>query len=332
MGFREDVPLDGFINLTPFASEVLLGQPDAGVRLGGTPSFFGIGTPVSPHQQDEIPIYSQPFRTGGGPAERSTSLELEPWPSVVWDVNGYYRALGVDFRATRKQLLTAYLQLNGQEDEYLTYVFKQLLDPEIRRKYDAAPFGGRFLDLYVMEDLKALARRLADRWHVHPEDVMRSWGFEYEDDASADDLELDGAAEEIPDFGQTTRPRSGQCKDPVDIPQESREDKATPTDHRPKQDEWPYSYYLWKVKLRHCELDIGPIMRRWQEAIASECLRQRVSIRFAVGLTSAGRKEGARFITMSVGGATVAFISADHIDDIDDIAPQVVHRLTHSGI
>lgn len=311
MGFREDVPLDGFIDLTPFASEVLLGQPDAGARFGGTPSFFGMTAPRTREVDDRI--YQLPYRHGHGPVARSTCQEVEPWPSVVWDVNGYYHALGVGYKATRKQLLAAYVRLNGQDDDYLTYVFKQLLDPATRRRYDSAQLGSMFVDRYVEQDLKALARRLAAVRHADPADLLEEWGFEVE-------CPEDGPVEGF--FAED----HAEAKDPVDIPKESGEDLTTAPAEEPEI--WPYSYYLWRIRPRHIALDSDAIARQWQDAIATQCQKLRAVIQFAVGLTGETGEEDEHFQILSVRGTTVVFIELDHLHDMNDIAPQAAHRLT----
>ena len=82
-------------------------------------------------------------------------------PKVIWDVNGYYRSLGFGwpYDPTKKQLRIAYQERNGQDDERLTYHFKQLLDPQIRAEYDAMPLGSRYDDIYVKHENK---KKLSD--------------------------------------------------------------------------------------------------------------------------------------------------------------------------
>lgn len=304
MGFREDVPLDGLLSAMPLMDLLTPARPGQAAS-GGTPSLD--------RAPPEPVLYPSPHRDGGGPLMCSTSLALEPWPSVVWDVNGYYHALGVGHKATRKQLKAAYQRLNGPNDVYLTYVLKQLLNPEVRRKYDAAPFGSRYLDKYVEEELKQRAQALAKRHARDPRDILEEWGFEVERE---EDEPVHGHFSETPSEGG----------DPLDIPQEVREDGTTP-DEEPEPSPWPYSYYLWNLRHRHWSLDFSGVMRSWQAAVAAECHRQGVTAAFAVGLTSEGGN-GARFLTMSVAGSTVVFIVADHADDIDDIAPHAARRLT----
>lgn len=92
---------------------------------------------------------------GHGPLTCSTSRALDRVrPGIVWDANGYYRALGVGPMATRQQLREAYQALDGQRSPYLTYVLKQLLDPETRAKYDATPLGALYIDEYVIAQVR----------------------------------------------------------------------------------------------------------------------------------------------------------------------------------
>lgn len=308
MGFREDIPMDDFARSNPFLANVF--------GVTGTTSSATTFTIASPSPAPDYLFYSEPVSQGYGPVVRSTSQELEVWPGVVWDVNGYYHDLGVGFRATRKQLLAAYMQLNGQESERLTYVFKQLLDPEVRRKYDASPLGTVFIDRYVEDQLKLKAQEMARAWKISAEEILQQWGFEVSYPAESDSVEDEDPAQSPPE-------------EPVDIPQESQEDGAIPPAPKPRV--WPYAYYLWKIRSGQELSDAPGILERWQDAIAAECQRRKATIRFAVGLMGA-RKEGARFLAMSVDGATVVFISADHTHQIEELAPHAAHRLLSSEI
>lgn len=80
----------------------------------------------------------------------STSTALMRWP-IVYDVNGYYAALGVLPSATRRELMAAYRARDGEDDPYLTYVFKQLLNPRTRAQYDAVEPGKILVDRYVLQ-------------------------------------------------------------------------------------------------------------------------------------------------------------------------------------
>ncbi len=93
----------------------------------------------------------RPVRGGGA---FSTSRELATWPGIVWDVNGYYRDLGVPWWAARADIRSAYMQAEGWLSVRLTYVAKQLLNAEVRRVYDACSRDDVFFDQYVMFEMK----------------------------------------------------------------------------------------------------------------------------------------------------------------------------------
>jgi len=138
------------------------------------------------------------LREGTGPDAAASTQSLQPYPPVIWDVCGYYRRLGFDWREFRqvgpKQVRMRYLSLDPrQEDHDLFYAADQLLDPLIRRAYDAQPLGGLFLgdrDVRLMLERLAAreaARRIAEARRYDPDgdeeparqqDVLAEWGFD----------------------------------------------------------------------------------------------------------------------------------------------------------
>lgn len=94
-------------------------------------------------------MYLRPVAVPAGPYEFATAQELEPWPTIVWDVNGYYRELGVYPKATRTELKLAYQAKKGWGSARLTYILRQLLDDEIRAAYDSSRPGSVFFDEYI---------------------------------------------------------------------------------------------------------------------------------------------------------------------------------------
>jgi hypothetical protein len=298
MGFRQDIDLTQFVS----SVDIGLGQADSGFRLT-------LGPPVAPPSLDQV-LYPVPSTATAGAVTRSTSLELEGWPSVVWDVNGYYHALGVGFRASRRQLMRGYAARGGQGSDYLTYVLAQLLDPQVRRKYDACPMRSMFFDRYVEEEIRRRALKLARKRGVEPEQILAEWGFEVEEKS------FDGLGVQV---GWSSPVGHG----PVDIPQESRENGATSVQ---EPEGWPYTYYVWNLRRRDDVPANQMVMRRWQEAIVSECQRRGVTASFAVGLMGPDRR---RLHVMSVHGARVAFISADHVHQLDQLAKNAAHRLSN---
>jgi len=96
-----------------------------------------------------------PRLVGVGATRFSTSVAVEPWPPMFrLDSNGYYRDLGVLATASRIEIKQAYLQRNGHFSWRLTFVVKQLLDPEVRRRYDAVPPGHIFFDAWLAAIVK----------------------------------------------------------------------------------------------------------------------------------------------------------------------------------
>lgn len=104
----------------------------------------------------------RPRLVGDGPATCSTCTSLVRQPEFIADVNGYYRDLGVDPRASRVQIKRAYLA-RGTGDVRLTFVVKQLLDPVVRRAYDLTPLGHVFFDRYVLASVRRSAALRATR-------------------------------------------------------------------------------------------------------------------------------------------------------------------------
>lgn len=125
----------------------------------------------------------------------SSCTDLDVSPRIIWDVNGYYRDFGVDPRATRKELREAYHRIGAEHSAYLTYVFKQLIDPDVRRAYDCMPLGEVYVDEYVSNALKDRARAEALRRNggrpmeqgdikSRTEEVMAEMGYDLVDEGS----------------------------------------------------------------------------------------------------------------------------------------------------
>jgi hypothetical protein len=158
-------------------------------------------------------LHEEPWLVGDPLARTfSTSAALVPSPLLCWDVNGYYRELGVDWRAGKAELRRAYLALDGQRSPRLTYVLAQLLDPATRRAYDRAPLGSQFRDLYVDQELwRSLVGQAGG-----DDDLLRFL-------AGAVGMDLADALDE------------GSLED---------QDEGAP----PEQDHFPYAYYLWRAQ------------------------------------------------------------------------------------
>jgi hypothetical protein len=185
---------------------------------------------------------NDPHRHGIGPAEFTTGVALVPW--IVWDVNGYYRSLGLKPNASRSEIRRAYTDRNGQENERLTYIVKVLLDDERRRSYDSCPLGSLWFDRYLEEVvLQEIANQTSE--------VLAS-GVE----AHFESIRLDDLREKplsVLDDG------SKKCQyDQIGG--------------------WAWGYFLWRTNQRDTER-----LRRWQSALLRGLGSHHRSLRISVG-------------------------------------------------
>lgn len=113
----------------------------------------------------------------------STSEALLPSPLFVWDVNAYYRDLGVPSWATRKEIKARYQEIDGQSSERLTYIVKVLLDAEKRKAYDSCPLGTKYFDYYydrmakeILEQEASASRAAGEEFETEPIDFSDAIG------------------------------------------------------------------------------------------------------------------------------------------------------------
>lgn len=223
------------------------------------------------------------FRVGNGPDEFSSVTWLAIRPQISFDVNGYYRALGVHWQATRGELREAYLAKNGPESAYLTYVFRQLLDPEVRRQYDLMPMGEIFRDKYEEQKLK---RKIQEAiWEENRRRLEE--GIVQLDEATLwNDLRAQTSSKPL-------------ARTPV----------ARYVSSQPR---WPYSYYI---------KDVGPDDERaiqWQRALIRELSKNGLWLRLSVGIQSSS---SGVYALGAENGRCVFFIG--HLAEIDDTAAMV---------
>jgi hypothetical protein len=284
VGFREPVDLKQILRqYEAFGGPRLRRPPNASADM-----FSTLTHDVQPEVADE------PLQCGYGPSWCSTETALDIAPRWCWDVNGYYRGLGVHWRASRRELMEAYRERRGHEDVWLTYVFKQLLNDTVRREYDRAPLGEPFLDEFLQESLKRKAhdeayRRTRKGNETHRDQVLDEWGLV----ASYD--EGDGSVDTSPDVMQ--------------------DDERSP-------ELWEYSYYLWRT----IHTDVA-VLRRWQELLVAELSAQGYTVRFAVGLIGKSKAE-AVFLT---GREDFIFFVSEEHDPTPETAAEAV-RVAHRSI
>lgn len=208
----------------------------------------------------------------------STSTEVEVWPTIVWDTNAYYASLGVTHRATRQELRVAYMQLNGHQSARLTYILKQLLDRDIRRRYDATPQNSIFVDDYVAERVQ---RILSQRDPNLPE-----WSLSRLLDIE-DRLGHTEESEQNPTLASHTH-----------------------TPHTPEQ--WRYGYYLrgdyrFQALRYRMEAQHRGVLRDWQTMLVAACASRGLRLEMGVGLSA--HDEGVR--VTRVGSHLVVFLSVN---------------------
>lgn len=207
----------------------------------------------------------------------STSTDVEVWPTIVWDTNAYYASLGVTHRATRQQLRVAYIQRDGHRSARLTYILKQLLDTEVRRRYDATPQHSIFVDDYVAERVQ---RILSQSDLILPErSLARLLDTE-------DWVGHTGASEQNPTL--------------------------TPHHTHITPEQWRYGYYLrgdyrFQALRYRMEAQHRGVLRDWQTMLVAACASRGLRLEMGVGLSA--HDEGVR--VTRVGSHLVVFLSVN---------------------
>lgn len=235
----------------------------------------------------ESKVY-EPRLVGGGCPEFSTCVELVLVRPFVWDTNGYYRDLGVSTVATRGEIGEAYLAKNGDQSVRLTYVARQLLDPEVRSRYDSTPIGSIFRDdeveTWIREAKIAAIREAILKGEVTSEEVL-------EGEEPPDEMVLDTASP-------------------------SRENGQVPPSSRRHL---PNAYYAWQAPF----VDDG-ILAIWKSLLAAAMCRRGEHRQIAVGLQGAINEP---FVVLPVGYRTVVFLDYK-VSPNDELAEQAVSQIT----
>lgn len=212
---------------------------------------------------------ADPFLVGDGPVTFSTSLELVLLYPLIWDVNGYYRELGVSPYATKVQIKWAYRKKKGWKSPRLTYIMKQLLNPAIRRLYDTTPLGEVFWDAYVEEAMRNAAQRRVSE--------LKAQGRVAEAEEIAYDSPFSDPVEEVLD-------RAGGRGN-----------------NRFALSEWPWAFYLWQSSCQD-----KARLQRWQEALCGVLGKRKEHHQIAVGFLGGA---GQAWEVRTVGYRIVAFLS-----------------------
>ena len=234
----------------------------------------------------EVERYDMPERAGDGPLEASSCVTLVVVPEVIWDVNGYYRALGFAppfLGITRKDLRLAFHDLRGEESVYLTSILRLLLNAEERRAYDCAPFGERHMDSLQQKLLLEQVKRQAARespstdTRATQHEIFKRMGLEAPE-ASPDEQYPDG---------------------------EDNEASMVHTEPLPLDQPWRWGYYRWGTG----RADVSRL-DQWQKLLVSQLVPLEVMIKFGVGFIGRGRTDS-RFVVARTYGVHTVYLRED---------------------
>lgn len=196
---------------------------------------------------------TRPRLVGDGEPEFSTCLALEKPYRLVWDVNGYYRALGISSDATRLQIRGAYQRLEGWNSVRLTYIVTQLLDPQTRALYDAVPLGFILRDYWVDTEI----RRATLQKNISS---LATGEKSYEEIYEHKDID---------------------SQDSVDKNAWSGQDGDSIPDQPPSKEDTGWSYYLWDAD---DDPSVAEVMDWWRSALAVEFGIRGKVLKLAIGL------------------------------------------------
>lgn len=232
------------------------------------------------HPTEQDFDYDRPYLIGLGPAIFSTCTDLVPTAQYVADVNGYYRALGVHPKATRKELREAYDRLDGQNSPYLTYVFKQLLDPDVRASYDRRPLGPPMSDLFVVEAFRRTIRQNASAEQLERINDFEEWLLAKSETPEPDSLQasLDDPSHDVHDEGAS-----------------------------PDTGNYLYAHYLYRSTASTTEH-----LPRWQSLVIQACRSQGIEVSLALGFHHAAEHP---WLVQQVGYSLVLFFHEGRTPD-----------------
>lgn len=287
MGFREPLDLSGITKLY----EVFGGSNTAGVKAHGDEWWQQGPQSHTDYEEEQRKrqerLDNEPQIVGrDSMAMFSTCTTLATLPSWSWDVNGYYRTLGVHWRADKKALREAFIDLGPKPTAYQMHCLKQVLDPQIRHEYDLTPLGSLYLnDEYVQAYLKQQASEEAARRSeagvpTTAKDVLREqYHFDEEEPGDTPDEVVDETPE---------TPEDAELSDPAST--------FAP---------WPYGYYVWKSKADDTER-----LREWQELLVRAFAAEGEVLDLAVGFVG---RMAHRYVVARVGTRHVIFLGDEQI-------------------
>lgn len=255
------------------------------------------------------PVWFQeerPYLIGFGPATFSTSTALAPLVQWCADANGYYAALGVDWRAGKRELREAYQARGGPDSAYLTYVLKQLLDTELRAIYNSRELGHPLLDDYVLRSIRVKVRVNADQ-----ETMVRITEFERDFFSSGEE---DKPGQEADEPGQEADEKTLQAF--LDSKESDVHDGGASPDPG-----YRYSHYVFRSTAGDRSL-----LPEWQRLVIESCRRQGIEVSIALGFHGASTDP---WLVQRVGYVVVIFFHENRLPDAlyADDAVQYIHSI-----
>jgi len=245
------------------------------------------------------PTYDQPGLVGSGPPECSSCKDLvSVRPAWIWDVNGYYRELGVPVDATRSEIGRRYIEINGQSSVRLTFIYKQLIHADVREAYDACELGTTFIDPWVHQEMYLEMKRRA---MIKASEETEAGLLRPDDFNQRVDGIMDWLSESIKAFSDNL---------PSTLDQESLlgDDGLDPANARPTH--FQFSYYLWKTKPL---TEVDQRLLEWQSLLLQAMGEKSIRTRFAIGLTGFDRP----WVFARIAYRDVFFFSRDLDPDIE---------------
>lgn len=285
--FRTDLDVTSYVDrLGGGGAETFGARP----RSGSAYERNTASVAPQPHEYEKPMLFG---RTHLADTSTCTDLAPRPDPEVIWDVNGYYRALGVPFPhrsgpyspATRRTLAQAFQAADGLDDRWKTYCLNQLLDPAVRPVYDRMPLGQPYMDSYWDEWLHNQAKIELCR-RISAGEIL------------AEDAEDGGADKVLEEWGIQMEERS-----------EAPAASPPPPTRPPVTINLTWSYYLWRCSYA-ATLSVRARLDTWRSLLVEACRDLDLRIKFRVGFLG---KDPHPWMRIEWDGHLVFFLNKDQV-------------------
>lgn len=241
---------------------------------------------------------NDPRLMGYGSPEAVACVTVDLYHRIIWDVNRYYERLGVDVRATKRQIKERYQEIDGQQSVEMTYIVKRLLDDDFRDWYDGRPLGKIVIDDQIIDSLrKSINNRISQQ--------LRDGEIEYEDAVQMGG----GLIREEDSYDEWGSPEAAL--------------DAGPTEGQTRPGRWAWGYYVCRSGSKDFER-----LAWWQGALASAIAEREEGLKFAVGFL--GHSDVAWEVAV-LGNRVVAFLNDREWPNEQYVAGAATRVCTLSG-